>query len=130
MAYAFLFERVGFVFHLGFCTVTTLVLGARPVAADLRAGRARSATSSSRGLLDSTCRPGCWPRLEGMMETRPHGLSAGFAVALTPLNLMIVLIGCFLGTFVGALPGIGPINGVAILLPIAYGLQVAAGIRR
>ena len=50
------------------------------------------------------------------------GLSHGFAVALTPLNLLLVLSGCFSGTLIGALPGIGPINGVAILLPIAYGL--------
>lgn len=51
-------------------------------------------------------------------------LAAGFAVALTPLNLGLVLLGCFAGTLIGALPGIGPINGVAILLPIAYGLRL------
>ena len=51
------------------------------------------------------------------------GLATGFSVALDPFNLMLVLIGCFLGTLIGALPGLGPINGVAILLPIAYGLQ-------
>ena len=56
-----------------------------------------------------------------MMEVL-HGLGTGFAVALSPLNLLLVLAGCFAGTLIGALPGIGPINGVAILLPIAYGL--------
>jgi putative tricarboxylic transport membrane protein len=50
------------------------------------------------------------------------GLGTGFAVALQPFNLMLVLFGCFAGTLIGALPGIGPINGVAILLPIAYSL--------
>ncbi|KGJ03543.1 putative tricarboxylic transport membrane protein [Paracoccus halophilus] len=50
------------------------------------------------------------------------GLGTGFAVALDPFNLMLVLFGCFAGTLIGALPGIGPINGVAILLPIAYSL--------
>ena len=49
-------------------------------------------------------------------------LASGFGVALSPLNLGLVLFGSFVGTLVGALPGIGPINGVAILLPIAYGL--------
>ena len=44
----------------------------------------------------------------------------GFAVALTGQNLLIGLIGCFIGTLVGALPAIGPINGIALLLPIAY----------
>lgn len=43
-------------------------------------------------------------------------LSQGFAVAMTPENLVIALIGCFVGTIVGLLPGLGPINGVAILL--------------
>lgn len=56
------------------------------------------------------------------MDAVLSGLSAGFAVALDPFNLFLVLIGCFAGTLIGALPGIGPINGVAILLPIAYGL--------
>jgi len=51
-------------------------------------------------------------------------LGSGFAVALHPLNLALVLFGCFAGTLIGALPGIGPINGVAILLPIAYSLRL------
>ncbi|AEF56526.1 tripartite tricarboxylate transporter permease [Marinomonas posidonica] len=51
-----------------------------------------------------------------------HYLSIGFSVALTPLNLGLVLAGCFIGTLIGSLPGIGPINGVAILLPLAYSI--------
>lgn len=47
-------------------------------------------------------------------------LWTGFAVALTWQNLLIGLVGCFLGTIIGALPAIGPINGIALLLPIAY----------
>ncbi|WP_417255029.1 tripartite tricarboxylate transporter permease [Celeribacter sp.] len=60
------------------------------------------------------------------MEAVITGLSTGFAVALDPFNIMLVLVGCFLGTLIGALPGLGPINGVAILLPIAYGLGLPA----
>ena len=56
------------------------------------------------------------------MESVLSGLATGFSVALDPFNLFLVLAGCFAGTLIGALPGIGPINGVAILLPIAYGL--------
>ncbi|SDI41143.1 tripartite tricarboxylate transporter permease [Salipiger marinus] len=56
------------------------------------------------------------------MDTVLSGLATGFAVALDPFNLMLVLVGCFFGTLIGALPGLGPINGVAILLPIAYSL--------
>ncbi|MDX1268517.1 MAG: tripartite tricarboxylate transporter permease, partial [Oceanisphaera sp.] len=57
-------------------------------------------------------------------------LAEGFAVALTPMNLALVLAGCFFGTLMGALPGIGPINGIAILLPLAYsmGLEPASAI--
>ena len=56
------------------------------------------------------------------MDAVFSGLASGFQVALDPFNLFLVLGGCFAGTLIGALPGIGPINGVAILLPIAYGL--------
>ncbi|TNB48464.1 tripartite tricarboxylate transporter permease [Martelella lutilitoris] len=56
------------------------------------------------------------------MDSVISGLASGFAVALDPFNLMLVLLGAFAGTLIGALPGIGPINGVAILLPISYSL--------
>ena len=49
-------------------------------------------------------------------------LGQGFAVALTPTNLALALFGCFVGTIIGALPGIGPVNGVAILIPLAFSL--------
>lgn len=53
-------------------------------------------------------------------------LAQGFAVALSPLNIGLLLLGCFFGTLVGSLPGIGPINGVAILLPLAYSIGLPA----
>lgn len=49
-------------------------------------------------------------------------LADGFAIALTPQNLFLAVMGCFLGTLMGALPGLGPANGVAILIPIAFSL--------
>lgn len=49
-------------------------------------------------------------------------LADGFGVALTAQNLFLALMGCFLGTLMGALPGLGPANGVAILIPIAFSL--------
>ncbi|MGO4855337.1 tripartite tricarboxylate transporter permease [Phaeovulum sp. W22_SRMD_FR3] len=51
-----------------------------------------------------------------------HSLADGFAVAMTWQNLALALIGSFLGTLMGALPGLGPANGVAILIPIAFSL--------
>ena len=59
------------------------------------------------------------------METWMY-LSQGFEVALVPQNILIALIGCFIGTVVGMLPGLGPINGVAILLPLAFALKLPA----
>ena len=49
-------------------------------------------------------------------------LMHGFQVAMLPENLLIALIGAFIGTIVGMLPGLGPINGVAILLPFAFAM--------
>jgi len=45
-------------------------------------------------------------------------LMDGFVVAFSGTNMMLVVIGCFLGTVIGMLPGIGPINAIAILFPI------------
>jgi putative tricarboxylic transport membrane protein len=45
-------------------------------------------------------------------------------VALTPANLLVAAIGAFIGTIVGMLPGLGPINGVAILMPLAFALKL------
>lgn len=53
-------------------------------------------------------------------------LSDGFAVALTPTTLFLAIAGCFLGTIIGALPGLGPSNGVAILIPLAFSLGLDA----
>jgi putative tricarboxylic transport membrane protein len=57
------------------------------------------------------------------MEILQH-LVAGFGVALSPTNLLIAAVGCFIGTIVGLLPGLGPINGVAILMPLAFAMKL------
>ncbi|HMN22584.1 MAG TPA: tripartite tricarboxylate transporter permease [Ottowia sp.] len=51
-------------------------------------------------------------------------LMSGFGVALAPTNLMMAAIGALIGTIVGMLPGLGPINGVAILMPLAFALKL------
>ena len=53
-------------------------------------------------------------------------LADGFAVALTWQNLGLALLGCFLGTMIGALPGLGPSNGVAILIPLVFSIGLPA----
>lgn len=59
------------------------------------------------------------------METMAN-LAMGFGVALTPFTLFLAVAGCFLGTIIGALPGLGPSNGVAILIPLAFSLGLDA----
>lgn len=44
----------------------------------------------------------------------------GFAVSLQPLALTMIVIGCAAGLVIGALPGLGSVNGVAILLPVTF----------
>ena len=53
-------------------------------------------------------------------------LGLGFSIALSPYTLMLAVIGCFLGTIIGALPGLGPSNGVAILIPLTFTLGLDA----
>ena len=53
-----------------------------------------------------------------MME----GLLVGLQAAISPFNILMVFIGCFLGTFIGMLPGLGPMSIIAIMIPIAIQL--------
>jgi len=55
-------------------------------------------------------------------------MSLGFSVAVTPINLLFCLIGVTLGTLIGALPGLGSVTGVAILLPLTFGMDPTAAI--
>ncbi|MBN2627070.1 MAG: tripartite tricarboxylate transporter permease [Spirochaetales bacterium] len=52
----------------------------------------------------------------------------GFLVALTPMNLMWVTLGGFLGTIIGMLPGLGPATGVAVLLPLTFSMGPTAAL--
>ena len=52
----------------------------------------------------------------------------GFAVALRPDNLFYCVIGCLWGTVVGVLPGLGPLAGLTLLLPLTYQLEPASAV--
>ncbi|GHE35444.1 tripartite tricarboxylate transporter TctA [Streptosporangium violaceochromogenes] len=56
------------------------------------------------------------------MDALGH-LLGGFAHVVTPLNLLVALVGVVIGTGVGVLPGIGPAMTVALLLPVTYGME-------
>ena len=53
------------------------------------------------------------------MEILQH-LIDGFFIAFQPLNLALILLGVVVGLFIGAMPGLGSVNGVAILLPMTF----------
>ncbi|MEI4233799.1 tripartite tricarboxylate transporter permease [Roseovarius sp. D22-M7] len=47
-------------------------------------------------------------------------LGDGIVTAVQPLNLMLIIAGVSVGLFIGAMPGLGSVNGVAILLPVTF----------
>jgi putative tricarboxylic transport membrane protein len=57
-----------------------------------------------------------------------QGLWLGLTVAFSPLNLLYCLLGVFLGTAVGVLPGLGPAAAIALLLPATYAIPPTAAI--
>jgi putative tricarboxylic transport membrane protein len=57
-----------------------------------------------------------------------HQLAGGFTIALTIHNLFYCLMGAIVGTLIGVLPGIGPIAGIALLIPATYGLEPTSAI--
>jgi hypothetical protein len=57
-----------------------------------------------------------------------EGILSGVGVATQPINLLMVMVGCFAGTFIGMLPGLGPISAIALMIPITYGFDPSTGL--
>jgi len=57
-----------------------------------------------------------------------NALFSGFAVAMTPFNLLLMLVGVTLGVIIGVLPGLGGANGIAILLPLTFTMPPTSAI--
>lgn len=55
-----------------------------------------------------------------------QGLLIGLAGALTPNTLLACFVGVLWGTLVGVLPGIGPVGGLVLLLPLTYKMDATA----
>ncbi|PXW70462.1 putative tricarboxylic transport membrane protein [Loktanella sp. PT4BL] len=53
-----------------------------------------------------------------MLEGILIGLEAAFSVQ----NILMVVFGCLIGTFIGMLPGLGPMSIIAIMIPVAITL--------
>jgi putative tricarboxylic transport membrane protein len=56
-----------------------------------------------------------------------QSLMHGFAVALSFKNVALMFAGVILGVIIGVLPGLGGANGVAILLPLTFGMSQVPG---
>lgn len=56
-----------------------------------------------------------------------EGIATGLSTVVVPTNLLLVVIGCVAGTFIGMLPGLGPISAIALMIPITYGFDPASG---
>jgi putative tricarboxylic transport membrane protein len=50
-------------------------------------------------------------------------LALGMSIVLTPTNLLLLLAGAMIGMIVGIVPGFGPSAGLAILLPVTFGME-------
>jgi len=57
-----------------------------------------------------------------------QGLLYGLSIAATPANLLAAFAGAFAGTAIGVLPGLGPVAGVALILPLTFSLDPTAGL--
>jgi putative tricarboxylic transport membrane protein len=57
-----------------------------------------------------------------------QNLAMGFGLVFTPVNLLVALVGCVLGTAVGVLPGLGPTATISLLLPISVYLDRTSAI--
>jgi putative tricarboxylic transport membrane protein len=56
------------------------------------------------------------------MDALPY-IIQGFEIAATPINLWYTFLGCLMGTVIGVLPGIGPAAGIALLIPVTFGMN-------
>ena len=57
-----------------------------------------------------------------------EGILIGLKTALSFQNLLMVMIGCFAGTIIGMLPGLGPMTAIALMIPITYGFDPSTGL--
>src|SRR5215813_11133426 len=62
------------------------------------------------------------------VEATLDSLILGFSVAFRPDVLLYAFLGCLVGTLVGMLPGVGPLAGISMLLPVTYGLDATKAI--
>ena len=57
-----------------------------------------------------------------------NNLAGGLAAVMTVQNLLLLAAGVTIGMIVGVMPGLGPSAGLAILLPLTFGLDPTGAI--
>ena len=57
-----------------------------------------------------------------------EGIQLGLATAFSGYNILLLVAGCLVGTFIGLIPGLGPMTAIALMIPVAASLDPAAGI--
>lgn len=62
-----------------------------------------------------------------MFDAMLSGMWTGISSTFIPINIVMVLFGCFMGSFIGMMPGLGPITAVALMIPVTYGLDPTSG---
>ena len=55
-----------------------------------------------------------------------EGIMIGVNTAFSGYNIIMVMMGCFAGTIIGMLPGLGPMSAIALMIPITYGFDPAS----
>lgn len=55
-------------------------------------------------------------------------MGIGFLNALSPMNLLLMIVATAVGVTIGCLPGLSAAMGVALLLPVTFGMDPATGL--
>ena len=51
-----------------------------------------------------------------------EGILTGLSAAFTFQAIALVVLGCLIGSFIGMVPGLGPMQVIAIMIPVAVGI--------
>ncbi|WP_319483391.1 tripartite tricarboxylate transporter permease [uncultured Cohaesibacter sp.] len=62
-----------------------------------------------------------------MLDSLSH-LMLAFTDVATPENLLLIFVAGLIGTLVGALPGLGPSAGIALMMPLTFGMNPISGL--
>ena len=55
-------------------------------------------------------------------------IAAGFFNAIMPVNILAMLLSVTIGIIIGALPGLSAAMGVALIIPITFGMPASTGL--